>query len=122
MPTWSFAASLTARWGRGDALVICLDDGVHVVDPDAGTIRLLTPYPDGLGRRANDANADGFGNLVTGTLNVTPGPGSLWWFSTDDGWRLLDDDVGNTNGPAVVSFDGQPTLVVGDTLAEAVYA
>lgn len=106
----------------GDALVICLDDGLHVVDPDAATIRLLTPYPDRLGRRANDANADGFGHLVTGTLNVTPGPGSLWRFSAQEGWRLLDDDVGNTNGPAAVFFDGEPTLVVGDTIAEAVYA
>jgi hypothetical protein len=33
--------------------------------------------------------------------------------STQHGWWLLDDDFGNVNGPAVVSFDGESTLVVG---------
>jgi sugar lactone lactonase YvrE len=107
---------------EGDELVVCLDEGLHVVDPETGTNRLLAAYPEGMGGRANDANADGSGNLITGTLNVTPGPGSLWWFSARGGWRLLDDDFGNVNGPVVVSFAGESTLVVGDTVAEVVYA
>ncbi|CAN5785939.1 hypothetical protein BH24ACT3_BH24ACT3_15160 [soil metagenome] len=72
--------------------------------------------------RANDANADGSGNLVTGTLNIAPGPGASWWYSTRDGWRLLDDDIGNANGPLVFDLDGAPTLVFADTLARVVYA
>jgi hypothetical protein len=28
--------------------------------------------------RANDANADGSGNLVTGTLNIAAAPGGAW--------------------------------------------
>lgn len=103
-------------------LVACLDDGLHVVDPDAGTSMLLVAYPDGMHGRANDANADGSGNLVTGTLNVVPAPGASWWFSAADGWRLLDDDIGNTNGPVVIDVDGQSTLVLGDTPARTVYA
>ena len=102
-------------------LVICLDGGLHVVDPDAESVELLTPYPDGLHGRANDANADGAGNLVTGTLNLGPAPGAVWWYSGVDGWRLLDDDFGNANGPVVVDHDGAPTLVFGDTVASAVY-
>ena len=47
--------------------------------------------------RANDANADGAGNLVTGTLNIAAAPGASWWFSAVEGWRLLDDDIGNAN-------------------------
>src|SRR5688500_6409788 len=73
-------------------LLVALDDGLHVVDPDAASSELLAPYPDGLGGRANDANADLDGNLVTGTLNIGPGAaGSYWWYSAADGWRKLDD-------------------------------
>src|SRR5207244_1191233 len=56
-------------------LVVALDDGLHVVDVDAARTSLLSPYPPGLGKRANDAAADLDGNLVTGTLNLGPGPG-----------------------------------------------
>jgi sugar lactone lactonase YvrE len=106
----------------GNQLVACLDDGLHIVDPDAGTTELLAAYPDGMHGRANDANADGSGNLVTGTLNMVPAPGASWWYSAAGGWRLLDDDIGNTNGPVVIEVDGQSTLVLGDTPAAAVYA
>jgi sugar lactone lactonase YvrE len=105
-----------------EQLVTCLDDGLHVVDPDAGTSELLAAYPEGMHGRANDANADGAGNLVTGTLNMVAAPGASWWFSAVDGWRLLDDDIGNANGPVVIDVDGQSTLVLGDTPAQVVYA
>jgi sugar lactone lactonase YvrE len=116
----SMAAGLVLT--EGDQLVACLDDGLHVVDPDAGTTSLLAPYPAGMHGRANDANADGSGNLVTGTLNLVPAPGASWWFSAAGGWQLLDDDIGNTNGPVVIDVDGQSTLVLGDTPAAVVYA
>lgn len=104
-------------------LVVALDDGLHVIDPDRGTSELLSAYPPGLGGRANDAAADGNGNLVTGTLNLAPGPGSYWWFSSAEGWRLLDDGIGNANGPVVVdAAGGGSTLVVADTLASVVHA
>ena len=103
-------------------LVAALDDGLHVVDVDAGSTEMLSPYPAGLGARANDANADLHGNLVTGTLNLAPGPGSYWWFSAAAGWRHLDDGIGNANGPVVLDVDGEPTLVVADTQAAALYA
>jgi L-arabinonolactonase len=103
-------------------LVACLDAGLYVIDPDAGTSEMLAAYPDGMHGRANDANADRSGNLVTGTLNLVPGPGALWWFSAVEGWRLLDDDFGNANGPLVLEIDGQSTLVFADTPARVVYA
>ena len=118
MPTMPTGLVL-AEDGR---LVAALDGGLHVVDADAGTIDLLSPYPDGLGGRANDANADLDGNLVTGTLNLAPGPGSYWWFSASAGWRRLDDGIGNANGPVVLDLDGERTLVVADTHASALYA
>jgi sugar lactone lactonase YvrE len=96
-------------------LVVCLDDGLHLHDPDTATTELLVAYPEGLGERANDACADLAGNLVTGTLNLVEAPGSAWWFSATEGWRLLDDDIANTNGPTAFDLDGSPTLVVGDT-------
>jgi sugar lactone lactonase YvrE len=114
MPSLATGLALTED-GR---IVAALDDGLHVVDPDAGTTELLAPYPPGLGGRANDAAADLDGNLVTGTLNMAPGPGSYWWYSAVDGWRHLDDGIGNANGPVVL--DG--TLVFADTQAAAVYA
>jgi sugar lactone lactonase YvrE len=75
---------------RDGALVGALDDGLHRIDSDAGTTALLATYPPGLGGRANDACADLSGHLITGTLNLGPAPGSSWWYSTRDGWRLLD--------------------------------
>lgn len=98
-------------------LVVALDDGLHLVDPDAGTWTLLSAYPDKLGARANDLCADLDGNLITGTLNLEPGGGSAWWYSSTDGWRLLDDDIVNTNGPAVAEIDGVMTAIIGDTAA-----
>jgi sugar lactone lactonase YvrE len=103
-------------------LVVALGDGLHVVDVDAETSEILTPYPGALGARANDANADLDGNLVTGTLNLGPGPGSYWWFSAREGWRKLDDGINNANGPVVLNLAGQRTLVFSDTLAGKVYA
>ena len=101
-----------------DRLVAVLDDGLHVVDPDAGTTELLTPYPDGLDGRCNDACADLDGHLITGKLNLGPAEGSAWWFSATDGWRLVDPDIANTNGPAVGVLDGRMTLIIGDTSAD----
>src|SRR5207247_9196634 len=46
----------------------------------------------------------------------------FWWFAASDGWRLLDDGIGNANGPVVVDVDGQSTLVFADTLARSIYA
>jgi sugar lactone lactonase YvrE len=99
-------------------IVAVLDDGLHVVDVDAGEAELLSPYPEEIGGRCNDACADLEGNLVTGRLNLGPAEGSTWWFSATDGWRLLDPDISNTNGPAVAELDGTMTLIVGDTSAD----
>lgn len=98
-------------------LVAVLDDGLRVVDPDAGTFTLLTPYPDGFDGRGNDACADLDGNIITGSLNLTAAPGSTWRFSPRTGWQLLDPDISNCNGPAVGVLDGAMTLIVGDTAA-----
>lgn len=99
-------------------LVGVLDDGLHVIDPDGGTTRLLTRYPDELDGRCNDACADLDGNLITGKLNLGPGEGSAWWYSRSQGWRVLDRDIANTNGPAVGVIDEALTLIIGDTSAD----
>jgi sugar lactone lactonase YvrE len=103
-------------------LVVALDDGLYTVDPDTTETRLLSPYPDGLGGRANDAAADLDGNLVTGTLNLQEAPGSYWWYSASLGWRQLDAGISNANGPVVLNSDGGQTLVIADTVAAALYA
>ncbi len=106
-----------------EVIVVALDDGLCIVDPDAETTELLASYPDGIGRRANDAAADLDGNLVTGTLNTAPTTdGSFWWFSSVHGWRHLDEGIGNANGPVVLDIDGKQTLVFADTHAFALYA
>src|SRR5206468_6902436 len=72
-------------------LVVALDDGLHLIDPDGEQSELIAAYPAGLDGRANDAAADLDGNLVTGTLNLAPADGSYWWWSASSGWRQLDD-------------------------------
>jgi sugar lactone lactonase YvrE len=120
MPMPSLPTGLVlAEDGR---VVAALDDGLYVVNPDAGQAERLTPYPAGLGGRANDAAADLDGNLVTGTLNLQPAPGSYWWYSASDGWRQLDDGISNANGPVVLDDDVGQTLVFADTPAATLYA
>lgn len=99
-------------------LVAVLDDGLHVVDVEAGTTELLSPFPAEIGGRCNDACADLDGNVITGKLNLGPAAGSAWWWSATSGWRLLDPDIANTNGPTVGVLDGVMTLIIGDTSAE----
>jgi L-arabinonolactonase len=99
-------------------LVGALHDGLHVIDPDRGTTRLLAGYPDAIGGRCNDACADLAGNLITGKLNMGPDTGSAWWYSSADAWRVIDEDISNTNGPAVGVLDGVMTLIIGDTSAD----
>jgi L-arabinonolactonase len=103
-------------------VVAALGDGLHIVDPDEGSNELLAPYPEAMAGRANDANADLDGNLVTGTLNMGVGPGSYWWFAASQGWRHLDDGISNANGPVVLDVEGEQTLVIADTAAGSVYA
>jgi L-arabinonolactonase len=99
-------------------LVGALDDGLHLIDPEAGTTALLSAYPVGLGGRANDACADFSGNLITGTLNLGPAEGSSWWYSARHGWKLLDPEISNTNGPNVCVIDDTMTLLIGDSAAD----
>lgn len=99
-------------------LVAVLDDGLHLVDVDGGTTALLAGFPAEIGGRCNDACADLDGNVITGKLNLGPAQGSAWWWSSSMGWRLLDSDIANTNGPAVAAVDGVMTLIIGDTSAE----
>jgi sugar lactone lactonase YvrE len=103
---------------RDGLLVGALEDGLHVIDPDRGATRLIAAYPEEIGGRCNDACADLTGNLITGKLNLGPAEGSAWWYSSADGWRVLDRDISNTNGPAVGVIDGVMTLVIGDTSAD----
>jgi len=109
------AGIVPAEDGR---LIACMDDGLSVIDPGAGTTSFLAAYPPGLGSRANDACADFSGNLITGTLNLGPAEGSSWWYSTHDGWKLLDPAISNTNGPNVCVVDGTTTLIIGDSSAD----
>lgn len=118
MPSMPTGMALTED-GR---LVVALEDGLHVVDVDRRSVEFLVAYPEDLGGRANDLNADRSGNLVTGTLNLADGPGSYWWYSAKEGWRQLDDEIGNANGPVVLDLDGRTTLVFGDTRADRLYA
>jgi sugar lactone lactonase YvrE len=98
-------------------LVVVLEEGLYVVDHDSGRYDLVSPYPEEIGGRCNDACADLDGNLITGKLNLGPAEGSAWWYSSLGGWRLLDPDIANTNGPAVAVLNGTTTLIIGDTAA-----
>jgi sugar lactone lactonase YvrE len=96
-------------------LVGALDDGLHVIDPDTGASELLAAYPDELGGRCNDMCADPVGRVITGKLNMGPAEGSAWQWSVAGGWRMIDPDISNTNGPTVGIIGGTMTLVIGDT-------
>ena len=97
-------------------LVVTMDDGLYVVDTDTSEFALLSAYPARLGGRCNDMCADLEGNLITGKLNLGPAEGSAWWYQpSSDNWKLIDDDISNTNGPTVAELDGEMTLIIGDS-------
>lgn len=99
-------------------LVVVLDDGLYVLDPDRKAVELLSRFPAEIDGRCNDLCADLEGNLITGKLNFEPGAeGSAWWYSPVHGWRLLDPGISTTNGPAVAALHGEMTLIIGDTNA-----
>jgi sugar lactone lactonase YvrE len=98
-------------------LVVTFDDGLYLVDVDAGETP-LSAYPERIGGRCNDMVADVEGNLITGKLNLGPAEGSSWRYQpVTDTWKLLDDDIANTNGPTVAVLDGAMTLIIGDSSA-----
>ena len=115
--TWklpSMPTGVVLTEDTSDRLVVVLDDGLHVVDPDARTTERIAPNPPGVDR-CNDACADLAGNVITGKLNLGPADGSAWrWSAATGEWTLLDDDIANTNGPNAA--DGR--LVIGDTSAQ----
>lgn len=102
-------------------LILALADGLHLIDPDTGSSELLTQYPIQLGVRANDATVDSLGNFVTGSLKE-PTQGSYWWYSSREGWRLLDDGISNANGPVTLGSDGSERLIFADTPAQKLYS
>jgi sugar lactone lactonase YvrE len=115
LPTPSMPTGLVpAEDGR---VVVVLEDGLYIVDLELGRHDLLSSYPEEIGGRCNDSCADLDGNIITGKLNLGPAEGSAWWYSPLGGWRLLDPDIANTNGPAVAVLDGTTTLIIGDTSA-----
>ncbi len=96
-----------------------LDDGLHVVDPDARTSELLSPPTRTSSRAvATTPVPTSKATSITGKLNLGPAEGSAWWYSVSQGWRVLDRDISNTNGPTVGVLDGVMTLVIGDTSAD----
>ena len=97
-------------------LVVALLDGLYLVDPDDGTTGLLARYPDEMGGRANDVRRP---RREPGDREAQPRPrrGLGLVVFARHGWRLLDRDIANTNGPAAGVLDGQMTLVIGDTSA-----
>jgi L-arabinonolactonase len=102
-------------------LVVVLEDGLYLANIEEAALELLSSFPEEIGGRCNDICADLDGNLITGKLNLGPAEGSAWWYSVTKGWRLVDSDIANTNGPAVAELDGEMTLVIGDT-SEHYYA
>jgi sugar lactone lactonase YvrE len=117
--TWKMPSLPTGVVPTADGrLVVVLDDGLHIADPETQTVSLLVGYPDALGGgRCNDACADLEGNIITGKLNLGPAEGSAWRYSDTTGWRLIDPDISNTNGPTVGVIEGEMTLIIGDTSA-----
>ncbi len=102
-------------------LVVALAEGLYLLAPDSQTYELLANYPRSLGKRANDLTVDATGTLITGSLNA-PGDGSYWWFSSSDGWAMIDSGISNTNGPVAFATEAGNALVIADTPAQKLYA
>lgn len=102
-------------------LLIVMDEGLNLIDPDNQSTELLAPYPKTIGRRANDATVDSEGNFITGSLKE-PNAGSYWQFSSKDGWRQLADGISNANGPVVINKGNQQQLIFADTPARRLYS
>ena len=116
--------SLPTGLGLADdgRVLIAMDSGLCIVNPDDGAEELIAPYPDGMGGRANDLGIDASGAVVTGSLNLDAAPGSYWRYFSGEGWTQLDDDITNTNGPVFIDISGHSSLVIADTPAGILYA
>ena len=101
-------------------LLVALEDGLYLLDPDSKVNELLTRYPAAIGRRANDGTVDSEGNFVTGSLKEE-NAGSYWWYSARDGWRQLAEGISNANGPVVIHQNENHHLVFADTPAKKLY-
>lgn len=99
-------------------VIVALDDGLHLVDADGGTSEMLTPYPEGLGARANDGTVDGSGEFVTGTLRAEQGKGTTWFYSSRNGWSKLDGGITNANGHVSISSESGQRLIFADSPAQ----
>jgi len=118
MPSMPTAVVLT----ESKRVLVVLDDGLHLVDPDSGDMEKFAdnpaPPPE---PRLNDAQADRTGNLITGSLGFEHNPvGSFWRLSKEGAWTRFGGGVSDANGP-IVSEDGH-TLMIVDTGTPAVYA
>ena len=84
----------------GGGLVVAARDGVGRLDPVRGVLTLLARFPDGDGRRANDAKCDRRGRLWVGVMDceLRPGRGSLYRVDPDGAIHLALDGLTIPNG------------------------
>ncbi|MEM9623732.1 MAG: SMP-30/gluconolactonase/LRE family protein [Pseudomonadota bacterium] len=103
-------------------VLIALDDGLHLVDVEHVSTELLTPYPEGLGGRANDGTVDSSGSFVTGTLRAEPGQGATWTYASHGGWIKVDNGITNANGHVAIGNGDSHKLIFADSPAQVLWS
>jgi L-arabinonolactonase len=106
--------SLAVRAGGG--LVLAMDQGFYLFDPDSGSCRVIAlPLEGRVALRFNDGKVDPFGDFVAGAMNIDPlgeEDGAMYRLGADLAVSRVLDGFHCFNGPCF-SADGRHLYVTG---------
>lgn len=105
--------------------IVTLENGFYTLDLDTGETKPLALFDVPEGLRFNDGKVDRQGRIVAGTMHIrAPADGvfrgALYRLDPDGSTELLEEGVGNTNGPCF-SPDGR-TFYFADTPRRKIFA
>lgn len=107
---------------KGSRLVVALENGLHLFDPDSGELTFFAqPETDRTGNRGNDGKPDPAGNMWIGTMPMEQGKvGGLYRVAPDGSSVRVLDGLGCANGMGW--SPDHKTMYFIDTPSRAVFA
>ena len=106
---------------KGSRLVVGLEDGLHLFDPETEKLEYFVCVDDRSDNRSNDGKPDPAGNMWQGTMPMKPGKvGGLFRIAPDKTVKNFMDGLGCANGMGW--SPDHKTMYFIDTPSKAVWA